>query len=143
MRGAHRLRHWSATQPTISLSSGEAELGGISKGPSQAIGLQSIATDLGITLGIHVQTDATAAVGMCRGLGVGKVRHLDTSLLWVQEHIRSGRVKLSKVAGPDNPGDALTKYLAAPDMRRHLAKMNLVFEVNGTKIKDAKAHGTK
>ena len=32
LRGAHCLRHWSSTQPTVALSSGEAELGGNSKG---------------------------------------------------------------------------------------------------------------
>ena len=55
---------------------------------------------------------------MSRRLGVGKVRHLDTSLLWVQQHVRSGDVVVEKVAGPDNPGDALTKHLLGPDLRR-------------------------
>ena len=31
-RGHHLIKHWANTQPTISLSSGEAELGGICKG---------------------------------------------------------------------------------------------------------------
>ena len=90
MRGSHCLRHWSSTQTTIALSSGEAELAGIAKGLSQGMGLRAIACDLGIKLPITVRTDATAAMGMCRRLGVGKIRHLDTSLLWVQERIRGG-----------------------------------------------------
>ena len=59
MRGTHCLRHWSSTQPTIALSSGEAELGGISKGMSHAMGLRSIVADLGITLTLNIKTDAT------------------------------------------------------------------------------------
>ena len=31
MRGSHCIKHWSTTQPTIALSSGEAELGGLCK----------------------------------------------------------------------------------------------------------------
>ena len=84
MRGSHCIRHWSTTQATLALSSGEAELTGIAKGIAQAIGLRSIASDLGIQFSLKVRTDATAAMGMSRRLGVGKVRHLDTSLLWIQ-----------------------------------------------------------
>ena len=128
MRGGHCLRHWASTQTTIALSSGEAELGGLAKGISQGLGLRSIAADLGIETGLRLRTDATAAMGMARRLGVGKIRHLDTSLLWVQGHVRSGEVLLEKVPGQENPGDALTKYLSGPDMKGHLQRMNLVFE---------------
>ena len=128
MRGGHCLRHWASTQTTIALSSGEAELGGLAKGISQGIGLRSIAADLGIETGLRLKTDATAAMGMARRLGVGKVRHLDTALLWVQGHVRSGEVLLDKIPGQDNPGDALTKYLSGPDLRGHLQRMNIFFE---------------
>ena len=128
MRGAHCLKHWSSTQSTLALKSGEAELGGLPKGIPQGIGLRSLASDLGINLKLKLLTDATAAVGMSRRLAVGKVRHLDTSLLWVQGHVRSGDVLLQKVAGPDNPADSLTKHLAGPDLRRHMQALNLIFE---------------
>ena len=59
---------------------------------------------------------------------MAKIRHLDTGLLWIQDKVRSGEVGLSKVAGPDNPADSLTKHLAGPDIRRHLARMSLVAE---------------
>ena len=128
MRGSHCLRHWSSTQSTIALSSGEAELGGMAKGMSQGLGLRSIGADLGISLQLRLRTDATAAMGMSRRLGVGKIRHLDTSLLWVQDKIRSGDVALEKAAGELNPGDALTKYLDWPTLRGHVERMGLVFE---------------
>ena len=94
------MRHWSSTQTTIALSSGESELAGIAKGIAHGIGLQSIATDLGISFSLQLRTDATAAMGMCRRLGIGKIRHLDTSLLWVQEKVRSGAVLPEKVPRP-------------------------------------------
>ena len=103
----------------------------MAKGISQGIGLRSLASDLGIDLKLKLLTDATAAVGMARRLGVGNVRHLDTSSLWVQGHVRSGDVIMQKVAGPDNPADSLTKRLAGPDLRRHMQALNLVFEEGG------------
>ena len=50
MRGSRPVKHWSVTQPTIALSSGEAELGGICRDASIALGLQFLAKDLGIDL---------------------------------------------------------------------------------------------
>ena len=128
MYGGHCLRHWSSTQPTISLSSGEAELGGLSKGAAQGIGLRSIGTDLGLSYSICMHTDATAAMGMSRRLGVGKIRHLDTTLLWVQDKVRSGDIMLCKVPGPENCADSLTKYISGPDVKRHLSRIGLVPE---------------
>ena len=39
MRGTHLLKHYSNTQSTVALSSGEAELSGICRGASQGLGL--------------------------------------------------------------------------------------------------------
>ena len=64
-------------------------------------------------------------MGMCRRLGVGKVRHLDTALLWVQQQVRSGDVSLEKIPGQENPADAMTKHLSGPDLKSHLARMGL------------------
>ena len=68
MSGKHPIKHWSLTQTTIALSSGEAELSGICRGASLALGLQAIAKDLGIDLKVEILTDATAAIGICRRL---------------------------------------------------------------------------
>ena len=88
MLGGRCLRHWSSTQTTVSLSSAEAELHGISKGCSQAIGIKSIAYDLGFTFDINIFTDANASIGIVRRRGLGRVRHLNVADLWVQEKIR-------------------------------------------------------
>ena len=85
MCGTHCLKHWSTTQPTIALSSGETRLGGLSKGAANGIGLTSVACDLGIALSLGVRSDATAALGIARRLGIGKICHLDTSLLGIQQ----------------------------------------------------------
>ena len=118
MIGGCNVKHWSKTQTTIALSSGEAELNGIGQGIAQGLGVQSICRDLGFHHGLRVHTDATAAIGIARRRGMGKIRHLDCTDLWVQEVVRTGRVELLKVPGADNPADVLTKYVEKPLMTK-------------------------
>ena len=120
------IRHWSKTQTTLALSSGEAELHGINTGITQGLGLQSIARDLGFSVKIRIHTDATAALGMCRRRGLGKVRHLDVADLWAQEKVRTGVVTLCKIPGSENPADIMTKNVERPILEKMLAKMNMV-----------------
>ena len=119
MLGGSNIKHWAKTQSTIALSSGEAELHGIAAGITQGLGMESIALDLGFTIAIRVHTDATAALGICRRRGLGKIRHLDVTDLWCQEKVRENAVELVKVLGSENPADIMTKYTD----RSNLAKM--------------------
>ena len=127
MLGGHAVKHWSSTQKTLSLSSGESELSGILKGTSEALGLRSLAEDLGITAEVKVRTDASAAVGICRRCGIGKVRHLAVGQLWVQERLRAGEFELHKHPGTHNAGDLLTKHVPAALIERHTEAMGLGF----------------
>ena len=111
MLGQCLIKHWSKTQSTISLSSGEAELHAIATGCAQALGLQSLLRDLGWEIEIKVLSDATAAIGIARRKGLGKVRHLDCTDLWVQDKIRSQIIQLEKTLGAENIADILTKYV--------------------------------
>ena len=99
MRGCHLVKHWSLTQSTVTLSSAEAELSGIAKGASISLGLISIAADLGFKWSLSLHTDATAAIGIARRRGLGKVRHLAVADLWVQEQVRTGAFSLHNVNG--------------------------------------------
>ena len=125
MIGSHLVKHWSSTQKTVTLSSGEAELAGIVKGTAEALGLKSLAADLGLTVSIQVYADSAAAIGICRRSGIGRVRHLATGQLWVQERIRSGEVALLKVPGGENPADMLTKHVPRELADRHMQCMCL------------------
>ena len=77
MVGTHCVRHYSTTQSTIRLLSGEAELHGISKGMHHAMGLRSMYEDLGLPLKLRVHPNATATIGIARRRGLGKLQHLD------------------------------------------------------------------
>ena len=127
-RGNHLIKHWSKTQTTVALSSAEAELTGICKGSAESLGLQSLAADLGVQLDVEVKTDATAAIGIARRRGLGKVRHLATADLWIQDRIRKKDFLLSKIPGADNPADMLTKYVDRATMQKHMKNLGLRLE---------------
>ena len=58
--GGHLLKHWASTQKKITLSSGEAELGAVVRGFSEALGIQSVARDLGVELEPEVHADSSS-----------------------------------------------------------------------------------
>ena len=137
------LKHWSVTQSTVALSSDEAELVGICKGASVSMGLRALCSDLGLEPKIRVHTDAAAAIGMARRRGLGKVRHLATSDMWIQDRIASRDFRLHKVLGAENPSDILTKAIDRASLCKHLARSNLGFEEgradSASQIVDAQA----
>ena len=110
MLGSHCIKHWSSTQSSVALSSGEAEFAGVIRGAGQGLGYKALLQDLGVGAQLRVWTDSSAAVGICNRQGLGKLRHLDTHTLWIQQAVRTGRVDLRKVLGERNPADLLTKH---------------------------------
>ena len=112
----------------MALSPAEAELIGISKGAAQGLGLQSIARDLGIDFGLKIMSDATAAIGISRRRGLGKVRHLATADLWMQDRIRKGDFALEIFWGTDNPADMLTKHVSKDIILKHMVALGLRYE---------------
>ena len=140
LRGTHPIKHWSLTQTTIALSSGEAEIGGICRGASIALGLQALAANLGIKLRIEILTEATAAIGICRRRGLGKIRHLNVADLWVQDRVRRGEFQLTKVLGADNPADLLTKHVSKDIMLRHMEVIGIRAEVGRAQLAPTLQH---
>ena len=123
MIGSHPAKTWSSTQPQVSLSSGEAEFYGTVRASGMGLGFQSLMRDLGCELPVRVWTDSSAAIGICTRQGLGKLRHLDTQTLWVQQAVRSGRVDLRKIGGDVNPADLLTKHMSSQDKLKRLVEL--------------------
>ena len=126
MIGSCCVKHWAKTQTTISLSSGEAELHGIAMGCAQALGIQSLMRDMGWHATIIVHSDATAAIGIARRKGLGKIRHLDVTDLWIQDKIRSKIIQVTKVLGTENMADVLTKYVDRSSLEAAMNRMHMV-----------------
>ena len=88
------------------------------------MGYQSLLRDLGQEVPVRVWTDSSASIGICSRQGLGKLRHLDTHTLWIQQAVRSGRVDLRKVAGEVNPADLFTKHSLS---RERLSGLTVLF----------------
>ena len=102
----------SRTQRLVSLSNAEAEVYACSSGASDAVMLARLLTWMnGTKTTIHLHTDSSGAKGILLRQGVGKVRHLSCRILWLQDLINNGQVKLSTVPGALNPADIGTKRL--------------------------------
>ena len=125
LRGTHLIKHWSCTQRAVTLSSAEAELYGLVKGTTEALGIQAWGRDLGIDMAVRMHADSEAAIGICRRSGIGRVRHLAVGQLWVQEGLRRGDFALYKVRGNQNPADVLTKHVPRDVLDRHLRTLGL------------------
>jgi hypothetical protein len=111
--GRHVLRTWSCTQSTVATSSGEAELIAMFEGAARGCGMQAILCEMGLLPSVsllRVSTDSSVAKSFVATRGVGKMRHLEVKLLWLQEQVRNRRLKVLKVSGTANVADALTKY---------------------------------
>ena len=89
----------------------------------EALGVKGIAKDMGLDLSITLYTDSSAAKGIATRKGLGKVKHLDTRTLWVQDKIDEGIVVVKKIGGDRNVADILTKYLSSLKLRSLLADL--------------------
>ena len=120
MIGDHVIKTYSKQQKTIALSSAEAELYAMVAASAEALAIIAYAGNLGMKLEGEVFTDSSAALGISQRAGIGKVRHLRTQGLWVQECRVTGRLKYHKVLGTKNPADVLTKHVPGELLDRHL-----------------------
>ena len=82
--------------------------------------------DMGWKMPITVHSDATAAIGIARRKGLGKIRHLDVTDLWIQDKIRSKQIRLLKVLGADNVAEMFTKYVTRSTLEKALKNMNVI-----------------
>ena len=109
--GNHCLRTWSKTQSCVALSSAESELMGAVRGGVEGLGMVSILKDFGLDARNCLHMDASAALGVIQRKGVGRVRHLDVSMLWLQEQQLRQVMEFRKVHGLKNAGDLMTNHL--------------------------------
>eukprot|EP00973_Karenia_brevis_P039644 5474387-Karenia_brevis.AAC.1 len=117
--GGHWIKAWSRTQATVALSSAEAELYAMIKTSSEVLGIISILKDLGVSVKGEILGDASACLAVIQRQGLGKMRHIDTGFLWVQEKSARKELTYGKVHGKWNPADLLTKYLCGQDVDQH------------------------
>ena len=63
-----------------------------------------------------LRPESSAAIGIGSRRGAGRVRHIDTSTLWLQGHVTNKTIILEKTPGETSVADLGTKHLASPRM---------------------------
>lgn len=123
MIGSHMIKTWSKTQANIALSSAESEFYATMKGAQESLGVVAMAAELGEVVTVKLSVDASAALGVAQRVGIGKIRHLQTGALWIQEQELKRRIQLGKVNGSDNISDIATKNVPREILERHIQSM--------------------
>ena len=124
----HLLKHWSSTQPTQSLSSGEAETKAITKGAIEALYLKHLLEQQGFEVEIVIHTDASAALGAANRLGAGKrMKHIEIQDLWIQQLIRNKIVRVVKINTTEIPADIVTEHVGRAWLDKVCKMCNLRF----------------
>ena len=136
MLGGHCIRTWSSTQGAIALSSAEAEFYALIDAALRAKWAQSVLGELGVPISPVAEacTDSAAAKSFVSRRGLGKMRHLELRDLWLQREVGEGKVVVNRVAGEDNPADAMTKFLGWRTLRERLRRMSIRLDWGGDNV---------
>ena len=88
--------------------------------------------------GLELFVDSSAAIAMMTREGLGKARHIDTQVLWVQEAVQNNILTLKKVRTDLNPADIFTKQLPERNVNEHLWSMGCFAQHLGDDIYEAR-----
>ena len=74
---------------------------------------------------IDLMADASAALGIIGRSGFGKLRHIDTSCLRLQQESIKEKITMGKVLGTENPADMNTKGLNGELIDKYVRMLNM------------------
>ena len=69
--------------------------------------------------------DSSAAHAFFHRRGVGRMKHIDSRILWLQDLIAAGVVRLKKIRRTQNLADMLTHTPSAKELEIFLPSMSL------------------
>ena len=90
--------------------------------------MKALCSDLRLEVGVVLHSDASAAIGVCKRRGLGRIRHLAVADRWIQDRLRTNDFTLCKIAGSANPADVLTKHVDWGLLSKHLTSLDMHFE---------------
>ena len=115
------------TQKAISLSSGESEFVAVVAGCSDGMLIKHLLNKMtGGSCLMKIRTDSSAARSMVQRQGIGRVRHLDASLLWVQQKESERAFSIAAIPSELNSADIGTKSLTRKRLLALLYMMKFV-----------------
>ena len=120
------MKAYTRKQKVIAKSSAETELYAAALGASEAKGVQSMMRVLGFAVKPVLNIDAKAREHFLDRQGIGKLKHTDVAYLWVQDEIRSQRLRLHRVRSEENVTDLGTKPLSKAVIEKNCASLSKV-----------------
>ena len=105
----------SILQPTVALSTTEAEYMAMAEAIKEAIWTLGLIEDLGVNQHkLEVYCDSQSAIYLAKyQVHHARTKHIDVRYHFVREVIAEGDILIKKVATADNPADMLTKVVGA------------------------------
>ena len=82
------LTTWSRTQPTVTLSTAEAELYAMGMAVQEGQFIQHILEEMGMPSELKLHSGSSAARAVVPRRGIGRMRHLAVRQLWLQDELR-------------------------------------------------------
>jgi hypothetical protein len=123
------IRTNSRTQQVVALSSAEAEILALAEAIKDAMLLRTILKEMGIDVTIVAWSDSTACILSTFRRGLGRLRHMDLRLAWLQDLVREHVLVMKHVPTERNTADVLTKSLPLKGHLRHTEDLGLHPEV--------------
>eukprot|EP00435_Cladocopium_sp_Y103_P066724 s995_g29.t1 len=134
-------KHLRRLVGVISLSSCEPELHGMISTLCDGIFIKRCAEFVGsCTIERILFTDSSSARQLASRQGIGRVKHLDAKVLWIQDHVREDRICLSQVGTQWNIADIGTKVLTAKRLKCLLDEIGVKDDGGHSQI-NAEEHG--
>ena len=121
--GSHMIDSWVATDQVRALSTAESELYGIIDGAARGLQTKHVMQECSTDWQVTVESDSAAGIGISARSGVGKVRHIQTRWLWIQDAVREKTILVKKCKGELNVADLGTKPL---EPKRHQELLSML-----------------
>ena len=109
MMGQHCIKHGSNLQSTIALSSGESEFYALVRASAIGLSIKALMQDWGAERALEIYSDSSAARGTASRRGLGKLRHVQTRYLWIQERVAENHLRICPIGTKNNLADLCTK----------------------------------
>ena len=123
-KSSSALKAYTRKQKIIARSSAEAELYAAALGASESKGIVSLLRDLGYEKKPLLAIDANEHI--LHRQGIGKLKHIDVAYLWIQDEIRSHRLRARRVRSEDDVADLGTKPLSKAVIAKHCLALGYV-----------------
>eukprot|EP00435_Cladocopium_sp_Y103_P033123 s170_g8.t1 len=123
--GSHVLKASSNLQSVLGLNVSEAEYYALTHGAAHGLGMQSYFQDIGLSLGVVLESDSSSAKSFASRQGLGKQRHVQVRYLWLQQAVAKHNVVIRKINTKHNVSDILTKSSDSTTISKHMLQMGL------------------